>query len=576
MSVGLAISRQTKGLIRKLAVKNAFDYGSARENPILAKVLSREPGLKAEMKSLRTEIERIVAEVNALPRPDLEREYGSHAAEFESEQEEKAERSARHNFSVEGAEVGKFVTRFPPEPGGYMHIGHSKPLFIEDALRQAYDGKLMLYFDDTNPDNERQEFVDAFKRDLEWLGVAFDGEYYASDSIPLLYGHAGSMIKKGMAYVCTCSSEKIKEGRAEGKGCEHKEQDPGQNLKLWSEMLGEEHGDGGAVLRLNSNMSALNTVMRDPTLFRTKRARHYRQGDKYHVWPTYDFCTPVIDSIRGITDVLRSKEYELRDELYFAVLGALGLRKPRITSFSRLEIANNITSKRKIRQMIADKLVQGYSDPRLVTISALRRRGITANAIREFALSFGMGKSESVADLAALLNLNKKIIEPIAKHLSFIDDPVPVHVANAEGIELSLRLNPYQDIGYRRYMLNGHFFINASDSKRLKKGDTVRFKDAFSVAVISVGDGVEAECVGSGSGNMVVVPWIAESGAVRCELLHIGNLMEGERFNDRSITRTHGYAEGYASSLVGGEVVKFERKGFFRLDGKADMSFISV
>ncbi len=573
----MSISAEIRELIRKLAVKNAIDYGSAKEGPILAKVISKDPSLKSDIKGLNAEIKSILSEVNSLGKQELEREYGIHSEEFEKEAALKAEKSATHNFSVQGAEQGKFVTRFPPEPGGYMHIGHAKPLFVEDELRRVYNGKLLLYFDDTNPDNERQEFVDAFHEDLKWLGVGFDREYYASDNIPKLYEYAGMAIKRGRAYVCMCDGERIKQYRMEGKGCDHKSRGLEENLALWKQMLSGKFGDNGAILRFNSDMGAINTTMRDPTLFRIKHAPHYRQGTKYFVWPTYDFCTPILDSANGITDVVRSKEYELRDELYFSVLDALGLRRPRITSFSRLEISNNVTSKRKIRELIAQKRISGWDDPRLVTIRALRRRGITAGAIKEFSLSFGLGKAESVVDIEMLLSINRKILEPTAKHLFLVDAPKAMHVEGSEGRTVEMRLNAQSDLGYRRYKLTGDLFINASDSNRLQKGDTVRLKDAFNVIVKGVGEKIEATYQGGDAKtDMPRIQWIPRDGAMECELVHIGDLLEGERMNEKSMERTIGYAEAYASNLKEGDVVQFERRGLFKLGNGKTMSFLSM
>ncbi len=572
----MAISEETIGLARKLALKNAIDYGSAKEGAIISKVLARHPELKPYMGELSQAVKAVVSEINLMDRKVLESEYSRYAGEFESLEREKAEKSSRHRFGIEGAEKGKLVTRFPPEPSGYMHIGHAKPLFIEDELRRAYDGKLFLYFDDTNPDNEKQEFVDAFIEDLKWLGLSFDREYYASDNLEMLYGYALEAIKRKGAYVCTCGGEEIKKGRLSGIACRHKSQQVSENEGLWKKMLEGSFGDGEAILRWNGEMKAANTSMRDPTLFRIKHAVHYRQGEKYFVWPNYDFCTPVIDSVNGITDVIRSKEYEMRDELHLAILDLLGLRKPRITSISRLEIANNVTSKRKIRSMIADGLITGWDDPRLVTIRALRRRGITAQAIREFALSSGMGKSESTAEMESLLSMNRKLIDATAKRLFFIEDPMEMDVSNTGGVTVSMKLYPGSGNDYRNYTVKGELFINAMDGKVLHKGDTVKLKDAFDVEVYDVGKRVTAGYKGDNPGKLSRIQWITRDDAVKCELLIIGNLLKGEEFDRESIKRISGYAEGYSSGLRRGDIVQFEKLGYFRLDDKEKMAFISL
>lgn len=575
----MPIDNEIRLIIRKYSIKNAIDYGKANEGAVLNKVISLHPELKSDIKSLAMEVKKEVAEINAAGIEKLKKEYSKHAEEFKAAEAEKAERSAKHDFSIEGAEKSKFVTRFPPEPGGYMHIGHAKPVFIEDELRNAYQGKLYLYFDDTNPDKESQEFVDAFKDDLKWLGIKFDKEYYASDSIQALYGYAADAIKKGKAYVCTCSPEKVKENRAEGMECEHKRQSKDKNAELWKKMLEGDFADSEAILRFNSDMKALNTTMRDPTLFRIKHAPHYRQGMKYYVWPNYDFCTPIMDSINGITDVLRSKEYEMRDELYFAVLDVLGLRKPRITSFSRLEIANNLTSKREIRELIAKNLVDGYGDPRLVTIRGLRRRGITAQAIKELALSSGIGKSESTVDMEMLLNMNRKIVDKSAKRLFFIADPVALHVEGLDGNkkEIMLKMHPAADLGYRKYKPEKELYIDPFDAKKLEHGARARLKEAYNITIAKITSSkIDASYAGSDNSDAQKVIWMNKAESKKCELWDIGPLMLNGAFNKSSMIKKDGYAEGYAANLEEGDIVQFERHGFYKLDSKKDMRFISL
>lgn len=572
-------SKEAKEEIRKIALKNAMDYGKARESKVLNGILSKFPELRSDMKELSDSVKKAVDEVNSMSAADLARETRAYSEEFEKAAAAKAERSSKHSFSIEGAEKGKFVTRFPPEPGGYMHIGHAKPVFIEDELRSIYQGKAMLYFDDTNPDNERQEFVDAFHDDLGWLGIGFDREYYASDNIPKLYDYAGEAIKRGKAYVCTCDGAKISEGRVAGKACEHKAQASEANLRLWQRMLDGGFGENEAVLRLNSDIIAVNTTLRDPTLFRIKNSPHYRQGKKYSVWPTYDFCTPIVDSMNGITDVVRSKEYEMRDELYFTVLDMLGLRKPRITSFSRLEISNNITSKRGIRELIARKLITGWDDPRLVTIRALRRRGIRPEAIRRFSLSFGMGKSETSVSIEKLLAENRKLIDPISKRLFFVQKPMKLMVSGVPEKQqtVKMRAHPSNDLGFREYRLTNVFFINAYDAINLKKGDQVRLKDAFGIRIDGIeGDSIRASYAEGGNSGSQKLQWVNDGNCVRCRALMIGDLLNGETFNEESIVVVEGLVEGHAAELKEGETVQLGRAGFFKLDDKSEMSFISI
>ena len=263
------------------------------------------------------------------------------------------------------------------------------------------------------------------------------------------------LIKKGKAYICFCPAEEVKENRNSGKDCEHKKQASKENLKLWKEMLAKKQKEG--ILRFKGDMKDLNSAMRDPTLFRIKTEPHYRQGSKYAVWPTYDFNTPIIDSIKGITDTLRSKEYELRDELYYTMLDLLGLRKPRIHSFARLEIENNMTSKRKLKELIkggssGDGTTQGSSPS-----PDLRRRGITPEAIREFVLRFGMSKTESKVSIDMLLAENRKIVDSNRKKALFHrETQKDKGKRNSKRAlqEIKIKAHPNADMGYREYKLS--------------------------------------------------------------------------------------------------------------------------
>ena len=483
----MTTSSEVHEAIRKHAIKNALEYGKANDGSVLNKVISEYPELKSDIKSLAVEVKKVVADINSYDKSRLEAEYAKHADEFEEIQKIKLEKTSKANVSLEGVVPGKFKTRFPPEPNGYMHIGHSKPAFMESEFARMYNGQNVLYFDDTNPDAEKQEFVDAFKHDLDWLGIKFDSEYYASDNVHNMYKHAQTMISDGNAYVCTCTQEQTKSNRESGTGCEHKVQSAKINAELWNKMVSGGFKENEATLRLSYDMKATNTVMRDPVLFRIKTGEHYRQKKKYCAWPTYDFNTTIMDSQNGITDVIRSKEYELRDELADVILDKLGLRKPRIHSIARLEINNNLTSKRKLNALIKEGKIGSYDDPRLVTITALRRRGIMPQAIKELALRFGMSKTESSVDIDLLLSFNRKIIDPIAYREFLIIDPVQVTVENLPVKEVKMKSHPSKDLGERTYQIGNRFIIERSETERLKSGSVIRLKDAFCIKIKDVG-----------------------------------------------------------------------------------------
>ncbi|MGC8478344.1 MAG: glutamate--tRNA ligase [Candidatus Micrarchaeia archaeon] len=560
-------------LARKYAIKNAVEYGGkANPGSVFSKVLSKV-GKSADIKSLQLEIQKVVEEVNAMSKASQEEEYSKYKEEFEQEYSEKVKNTSAPRMELKGAVKGNFSTRFAPEPSGYMHIGHAKVVFMEQEFARIYEGKLFLYFDDTNPEKESQEFVDAIKRDLDWLGIKFDKEYYASDSIEKLYEYARQLIKMGKAYVCTCPPETIKSYRMKGLSCPHSKNPESENMMMFQEMLEGDYDEGQAILRFRGDMSSNNTVMRDPTIMRIKKHMHYRQGDKYIVWPTYDFNTPVMDSLHGVTDAMRSKEYELRGEIYVEILKALNLRIPRVHHEARLEVKGSLTSKRKLNDLINKGLISGYDDPRLITISALRRRGIKPEAIKKFVMRFGMSMTNSVVDLSLLYAENKKLVDPSAKRLFYVADPVKVIVENVEALPkgVSLKLHPSNDLGSRSYAVGNTFYISGSDANELDMGTNVRLKELADLRVLSISkEAVHAEVVKMGAGeakSIKKIQWVPEESKFDCKILIPKDLVDdNENFLQDSLQESNGYIESFAESLKKGEVVQLERFGFATFD----------
>ncbi len=563
-------------LAAKYAIKNAMDYGKPSLQAVLSKVIAEMPEAKNDMRYAVKAIGEEIEKVAAMSGEKLKSAYSEYTEEFDEHAADGARKSAGHRMVLDGAVNGAFATRFSPEPSVYMHIGHAKAAFLEQEFARIYSGRLMLYFDDTNPEKESAEYVAAFKADLGWLGMRFDAEYYASDSIKILYDYAATMIDEGNAYVCTCKTEEIKEGRSSGAGCIHREKGRDENAAAWQDMLNGKFDKNCAILRLKGSMESQNTAMRDPTLFRIKSARHYKQGTKYRVWPTYDFNTPVMDSVKGITDVIRSKEYELRDELYGAILGLLKLRAPRVHSISRLEIRGNITSKRPLNALVDAGEVSGYADPRLVTIAGLRRRGIVPAAIREFALSFGMSKAESVSDMDRLLRINRSEIEKAAKRLFAVERPVKLSVDGTEGMMAELMLHPEASIGDRAYKVGREFYISGDDADGLNEGDTVHLKGLCSIVIIGRGDDGSLFSKRIEEAAQKKIQWVSSAYMRECTLVHIGELLIGDEVNLESAREEKAYCEAYAENLNEGEIVQFERVGFFKLDIKRGFTFLSL
>lgn len=549
---------------KKHATLNAYRHGGkAVSSAVIGKVVAEMPSTRKDMKLVIEVVKEVVDEVNRLglewQRSYLERTHP------ELLKREKAVEEKRLP-PLPKAEVGKVVTRFPPEPNGHLHIGHAKAVIINQEYAKMYDGKLILRFDDTNPAKEMLEYYKAIREELEWLGVKPDLVKNASDDIEFLYSCAERLIRKGLAYVCTCSVDKVRRGRALGIGCPCRSRSVKENIELWGRML-KEFGENEAVLRLKGDMKARNTVLRDPALFRVVLKPHPLKGDRYRAWPTYDFSAPIEDSLDGVTHAMRSKEYELRDELYYAILDALNLRKPMLIEFSRLSIKGTPLSKRRIKPLVDSGKVWGWDDPRLGTILGLRRRGITPEAIRRFVIEMGVSKVESEPTWDLLFSMNRKLIDPKSKRLHFTPDPVRVRVEGAGERIARLRYHPETDLGFRELRVRDVIYIPKSDAERLKAGDGFRLIGLYNVRVDEVNGEIRARYLGEEPTDLPKIQWVSED-HVLFKVLVPKVLFKGGEFNEDSLEVVRGFAERTVEGLEVGEVFQFVRFGFCRLDDK--------
>lgn len=570
------MASEIEELARKYALKNAADYGKAELGSVLSKLVPRAKSLKIGMTQLRKVVEKAVNAVNSLSKDELEEAYKQYKPEFTKEARLKAEQTSKPRIELDRKVVGEVVTRYPPEPNGYMQIGNAEQLFLSKTLAEKYNGKLFLYFDDTNPKKEKWEYVEAIKEDLDWLGVRFDREYYASDNVDKVYRYTKKLITDGNAYVCECAQEEIKKKRFNGEECRHRSNNVFMNADLFDGMLSGNFAENSAVVRLKLDMKAQNTTMRDPTILRVVTTPHYKQGDKYVVWPTYYINTPIMDSINGVTDAIRSKEYELSTKMYKTVLKMLGLRVPEVHLIARLTIKGNSTSKRIINRMIAEKWISDYDDPRLLTIRALRRRGILPKAIEEFVLRFGMSKSESNPDISLLLDKNKRLIDPIAKHLFYVEDPIKMQVSGLSSKSATLRVYPDKD-EYRKYKVSDTLYVSKSDAPLFKKGSIITLKDFAQVKVGSFEKNLVKTQATSSDRFEKIIQWVPQNHSIKCKVLIPGNPLNLDgSFNKDSLKESKGFVEDYAKKLNKGEIVQFERFGFCILDDKENYEFIFI
>ena len=503
-------------------------------------------------------------------------------------------------------------TRFPPEPNGYLHIGHAKSILLNYGLSQEYNGEFHMRFDDTNPTKEKTEFVDSIKADIQWLGADWkDHLYYASDYFPQMYEAAVKLIKKGKAYVCDLSAEEIREYRGTltelGKESPYRNRSVEENLDLFERMKNGEFEDGSKVLRAKIDMASPNINMRDPVIYRVAHMHHHRTGDTWCIYPMYDFAHPIEDAIEGITHSICTLEFEDHRPLYDWVVRELEYpMPPRQIEFAKLYLTNVVTGKRYIKKLVEDGVVDGWDDPRLVSIAALRRRGFTPESIKKFVDLCGVSKANSSVDYAMLeyciredLKLKKARTMAVLNPVKLVIDNYPEDQIEMLEVQNNLE-NP--ELGSRQVPFGRELYIEREDFMeepvrkyfRMFPGNEVRLMNAYFVTCtgcekdengnITVIHGTydpESKGGNSPDGRKVkgTIHWVAAKTAVKAECRLYENLIDEEKgvynedgsmnLNPNSLTvLKECYLEPSLKDAKAYDSFQFVRNGFFCVDAK--------
>lgn len=551
--------------IRKLALQNCLEHGKTQDKIVLAKILGQEPQLRTQVKDVMPAISEIVGMVNQMSPEQVRAEVAERHPDLLAERPQKHEE--REGLPpLEGAEHGKVITRFPPEPNGYPHIGHAKAAIIDEEYAKMYGGKLILRFDDTNPEAERLEYYAAIKVGLDWLGVKYDTVKNTSDDMDLLYKKGKEMLDGNFAYICTCKQESISSDRREMRACKCSFGSQEQNYERWDKMFSK-YKQGEAIMRFRGDMKSDNTVMRDPVMFRIIDTKHPLLGDKYRVYPSYDFAVAIEDSIDGVTHAFRTKEYELRNELYYSILDRLKMRKPQVIEFSRLGFEGMPVSKRILRPLIEEGKVGGYDDPRLPTLEALRRRGIRQDAIRKFVLSLGFTKADTLAPFETLESFNRKIVDGESVRLHMVKNPEVIKITGLPSSTITMHNHPTKDMGSRTVELGEEFLVEQEDLQNFKVGEEVRFMGLGNVEITKTGETAEGRYAGDELKQSIPkVHWVAEHTAQRIKILVPSQLFFGDEFNEKSLEELNVFTEPYYLELKEGKEIQFVRFGYCRKD----------
>jgi glutamyl-tRNA synthetase len=568
-------------LVNAIALKNAVEHsGSTNVNTVLSKILSLKPELKKEIKMVIEEIKTVVESVNKMD-IDQQKKYLKELDSTNSNLDSKStqENKSSHPFPKLQMTGTKVVTRFPPEPNGYPHIGHAKAAIIDEEYARIYDGKLILRFDDTNPLNEKLEYYEAIRSGLEWLGVKPDIVKNTSDDIFLLQDYGKKLTLSGNAYVCTCDTNNIHKMRMQQVECPCRSniENSEKNMERLDKLFDGTYHQNEAIVRFKGRMDDNNTVLRDPTLFRIIEASHPLLGEKIKVWPTYDFAAPVEDSLDGVSHALRSKEYELRNALYSDILDRLELRKPIVVEFSRLEFENMPVSKRKIKQLIDDKQIADWDDPRLLTLSALRKRGFDPRAIRSFVLSLGLTLAESKPPFKTLESMNRKILEPVATRFFFVKDPIRVIIENVQDTKVILKNHPNIDLGTRQVEVSNVIYISQDDAILLTEDEEIRLMELYNIKINKI-DRDNKAITASYLNNEVIremkkIQWVSDMDKINYTILVPKELYVNGKFNPNSLERIEGFAETSVSHLKSGTPFQLIRFGFCNTQDKTSAIF---
>ncbi|WP_288559279.1 glutamine--tRNA ligase/YqeY domain fusion protein [uncultured Victivallis sp.] len=507
---------------------------------------------------------------------------------------------------------GKVVTRFPPEPNGYLHIGHAKAICLDFGIAAENNGVCHLRFDDTNPTKEDTEYEESIQNDVRWLGFDFGKHlYYASDYFERMYECAVELIKRGKAYVCDLSAEEWDEYRGDlanpGKESPGRKRSVAENLDLFARMRAGEFEDGAKVLRARIDMASPNINMRDPVIYRIRRAHHFRHGDKWCIYPMYDYAHPLEDAFEGVTHSLCTLEFEIHRPLYDWVLDSLGYKfpdRPQQTEFSRLNLTYTVMSKRKLLQLVKENHVHGWDDPRMPTLSGMRRRGIPASAIRRLCKMVGVTKFDGLTDVAVLEYCVREELNSSAPRFLAVLDPLKVTITNfpEEGVEPLDAVNNPEDpaAGCRKLAFTRELYIEKSDFMmeppkgyfRLAPGKEVRLRYGYfikceEVVTDAAGNVIELKCSfdpatrgGSAPDGRKVkgtIHWVSASESVPAEVRLYDRLFSVEQpgadgvdfltqLNADSLKVVTGRLEPELAKLASGSTVQFERLGYFTVD----------
>lgn len=540
-----------KNKILEHALINAVEYeGKAQMQAVIGKLIAEDPKIKSKLGEIVPEIKKIVKEVNSWPLSKQQKKLKELGIVLEKKKvEEKVELP-----KLPKAELGKIVMRLAPYPSGPLHIGNARMILLNDEYAKKYEGKLILVFDDTIGSEEKPilpEGYDLIKEGLDWLGVNCHDVLYKSDRIEIFYKYAEEMIRKQLAYVCTCSEKILRGNRKKGIPCECRSSTAEENLKKWEQMLLGEFREGQAVVRLKTDMTHKNPAFRDRVLLRIAEREHPRVGRKYHVWPMLEFSWAIDDHELGITHVLRGKDLVMEDVMEEFIWQKLGWGKPEFIHYGLLSIKEAKLSKTESRRAIERKEYTGWDDPRTWSLQSLHRRGIQPQAVRQFIVEMGLSLADVTVPAEKLYAVNRKIIDPVSNRYFAVFEPVEISVKKAPKLtETEAPLHPdFPNRGRRTIPVNVKKIFAEKNDLKGYKGKEVRLMDLFNIKLKKQPEATSKKI----KKNIKKIHWVSEPNVALKLVMHDGTVKEG-------------IGEPEMANVKAGSTIQLTRMGFARVE----------
>lgn len=549
------MAEELEKLIRQWTLLNAIEHeGTADTGAIIGKIVAEKPELKSEISELKGTVEDEVNQVNELSLEKQKEELEEIGA---PEREEKEEGGLKELPDLE--EYDQIVTRFAPNPNGPLHLGHVRTAVLSHEYARRNDGKFILRFEDTNPEDAENEFYEMVREDLKWLGLDWDEEYIQSDRIDLYYRYAEKLLSEGKAYVCDCEPEDFRELRDESEACECRAKGSEEHEERWEKMKDGSYEEGEAAVRIKTDLDDPNPALRDWPALRIVDSEHPKTNNEYRVWPLYNFSVAIDDHKMGVSHVVRGKEHEVNEQRQRQLFNHLGWDYPTAIQHGRLSVSGTVLSKTRISEGIGEGKYEGYDDVRLGTIRAVKRRGIRSETLKEIVLDIGTTRADSTLSMDTLYTKNRRKIDEEANRYFFVNNPKKVLISDAPKEDnVELRLHPdKEDRGNRVLPLDRtddvlEVWLSESDLEDVELGDVIRLKDYFNIEIVSK-DPLKAKFDGYELLDVPKIQWVSE-GPIETKVLH----------PDGSID--NGYSEPEVAELSEGEIIQFERYGFVKLE----------